>query len=708
MDLAPRPESALILGAVPIAFDPFARFIAQVISILLVARVLGLLARRFGQPMVVAEIVAGILLGPSLLGWLWPDLSSALFAPESMPLLQVVSQLGLVLFMFLIGLEFDRNLLRGRGRSSLVISQSTFFVPFGFGVLLAFYLPEETKADVSPAALALFLGATSSVTAFPVLARILSERRLLRSRVGAITIACAAIDDVLAWCLLGFALAWVRAKGLLDAAVTTVLTMAYVVVMLLLVRPILRRLAQRMPEGGPLSQDLVAVVMLLLFFSSWATELIGVHALFGAFLLGAILPRAGGFAHALVDKLEDLVVVVLLPLFFAYSGVRTEIGLLDTAEAWLTCGIVVVVATLSKFGSGTLAARLTGMRWRESAALGALMNTRGLMVLIVLNVGLDVGVISPTLFTMLVLMALFTTLFTTPVLDAVYPPEQHVEDLLAASRAGAEPRRPRAQEAFTMLLYLSDGRAAQGLLELAAALDGASTETRLHALHLLRPRGQQAGLEKRESDLDDPLERWLKRAEDRRLAIKPTSFVSADPAEDILRMTEVKGADLVLLERPWPKTVGPILDRTVERITHESRADTAVLFDGGLAHVRKASLLLSGTASDDAATSFAARLLDSGVELTVVHARGARTAHDTVRALQVEHGSDNLVATVIERATNLELLRACGSGCDLAIMGVAPNETLTRQQLKAYGDHAARGGSLVVVCAGQLDMAATA
>ena len=399
-------------------YDPLTRLFGQIIAIVLVSRLLGLVSRRIAQPMVIAEITAGILLGPSLLGWLLPEAAGVLFAPESLGALQLLSQVGLVLFMFLIGLELDPKLLAGRARTSVAISHTSIVVPFALGAGLAFWLyPRLSDPSVSFTAFTLFLGAAMSVTAFPVLARILSERRLLRTRVGAVTLACAAVDDVTAWCILAFVVAIARSTGLAAAGVTTVLSLVYIAAMFLLVRPLLSRLATRVSESEGLSNNAVAVVMLLLFASAWTTELIGIHALFGAFLLGAVLPKDGGFAHALAQKLEDLVLVVLLPLFFAYSGVRTQLGLLDTASDWWICGLIVLVASLGKFGGGAAAARLTGLSWRESGVLGILMNTRGLMELIVLNIGLDIGVISPTLFAMMVVMALVTTFLTSPVLE---------------------------------------------------------------------------------------------------------------------------------------------------------------------------------------------------------------------------------------------------------------------------------------------------
>jgi Kef-type K+ transport system membrane component KefB len=593
----------------PLLLDPVPRFIAQVIAIMVVARLLGLAVRKLGQPMVVAEIGAGILLGPSLLGWLLPEVSSTLFAPESLVMLQVVSNLGLVLFMFFIGLELDPGLLRGRRHASLVISQATFLVPFGLTVLLAIYLhPRLAAPGVPLAAFALFLGAAMSSTAFPVLARIVAERRLLRARVGTMAITCAAIDDVLAWCLLAFVVAWTRANGIAAAATTTLLSVGYIAIMVLVVRPLLERLARRVSTTDRLTHDRVAVVMLLVLASSWATELIGIHALFGAFLAGAILPRHGGLAHALADKLEDLVVVVLLPLFFAHNGMRTELGLLDSPASWAMFGLIVLVACVGKLGAGTLAARLTGLGWRESGALGVLMNTRGLMVLIVLNLGLDLGVIGPTLFTMMVLMALITTVLTTPALDVVYPPGQHVDDLLTASPPG-QPRP--ATPGFTVLLCVDDEHG-RGLVTLATALACTAPEARVHALHLRAP-----ALASGAATPTDTPERlsWLAPG------IKPISFVSTEPARDIRRVADVKAADLVLVGADRPCDGAP-LGPIAQRVMLESPRTIAVLLDAArLERVEHVLVVPSETDRDHALVALCRRLLDGGTALVIQRGR---------------------------------------------------------------------------------------
>src|SRR3989442_245130 len=411
----------------------------DILVILVVSRLLGVALRAIGQPQVMGEVIGGILLGPSLLGWAAPGVSAGLFPPAVLPHLRVLSEYGIVFFMFLVGLELDPALMRGRGRAAVVTSHSSILTPFLLGIGLAAWLyAEHAPHGVRFLPFALFMGASMSITAFPVLARILIERDLLKTKVGAVTIVCAAVDDLTAWCLLAFVVAGVGTADLAGAARTLVLVLAYVVAMLVLVRPLLRRLSAMVDRTGRLSQNLVAIVFLLVLASAFATDTIGIHAIFGGFMLGAIMPKDALFTRELVDKVEDFAVVFLLPIYFAYTGLRTQIGLLDAPRLWLQCGLVGGVATLGKFGGSAAAARLTGLPWREACPLGVLMNPRGLMGPIILNIGYDLAVLSPALFAMMVLMAVATTLATTPVLAAIYPPERFRPQL------AARPPTPRA------------------------------------------------------------------------------------------------------------------------------------------------------------------------------------------------------------------------------------------------------------------------
>jgi Kef-type K+ transport system membrane component KefB len=392
----------------------------QIIVILVAARLTGAFVRRLGQPQVVGEMIAGIALGPSVLGAQAPHLAALLFPAGSLGFLNTLSQIGLVVFMFLVGLELDPKIVRERGRSALVISHASIVAPFLLGATLAIVLyPTLAGSRVPFTGFALFMGAAMSVTAFPVLARILTERRLTRTPIGALAIACAAIDDVTAWCILAAVVVIVRATGSGVATgvplwVTLGGSAAYVAFMLTGGRRALRILETRYAARGRVTQDMIAVLMLATLASAWITERLGVHALFGAFLVGAVAPKSDGFVHAVLERFEDMMVVLLLPLFFAFTGLRTEITLIDGAGAWLVCAMVTAVAVIGKVGGSAIAARVTAMPWRDAAVIGLLLNTRGLMELVILNIGLDIGVISRELFAMMVLMALATTFMTTP------------------------------------------------------------------------------------------------------------------------------------------------------------------------------------------------------------------------------------------------------------------------------------------------------
>ena len=399
---------------------PLAILILQILSIIVAARIAGLLFTRIGQPTVIGEITAGIVLGPSLLGLYFPEYSLFLFPVESLGNLQFLSQVGLILFMFVVGMELDLKVLKTKAHEAVVISHASIVIPYTLGMGLAYFIYSEFAPPSVPyLSFGLFMGIAMSITAFPVLARIIQERGLSRTRLGAIAITSAAADDITAWCILAAVIAYVKAGSLMTALFTIGFSAIYVVVMVYLIGPFLKRLGSIYSNRETISKGIVALVFVILLASSYATELIGIHALFGAFLAGVIMPPNLNFRKILIDKIEDVSLVLLLPLFFVLTGLRTQIGLLNDEHLWMVCGLVISVAVVGKFAGSALAAKIIGQSWKDSLSIGALMNTRGLMELIVLNIGYDLGILSPTVFAMMVIMALVTTFMTGPSLSLI-------------------------------------------------------------------------------------------------------------------------------------------------------------------------------------------------------------------------------------------------------------------------------------------------
>jgi len=403
----------------------------QLVVILVTARLAGRVFRMMGQPQVIGEMAAGLALGPSLLGVVSPEGVAWLFPVDSLAPLSALSQLGVLLYMFAVGLRLDLTLLRDRARAAVFTSHASIAVPFALGAALSPWLHASLAPPGVPLLpFALFLGAAMSVTAFPVLARILTERNLLGTRVGSVAIASAAVDDVTAWCILAAVVAVARADAGPSTAgwqfaMTILSSGVYVTLMVTVGRRLLAGLERELARRGVrMNAQLVSAAIIVALASAWVTESLGIHALFGAFLAGTIMPRAGvngapGVAVQIADRVEDVVGAVLLPVFFALTGLRTSIGLLDNPGLLGVAVLILIVAVSGKLGGSAVAARLAGMTWRDALAVGALMNTRGLMELVILNVGLEIGVITPTLFAMMVLMALTTTMMTSPLLRAL-------------------------------------------------------------------------------------------------------------------------------------------------------------------------------------------------------------------------------------------------------------------------------------------------
>lgn len=399
---------------------PLAVLLAQIATIIFVARVFGWVCTKIGQPVVIGEMIAGIMLGPSFVGMHFPEFSAALFPKASLGNLQFVSQIGLILFMYIVGMEISLKTLKDKAYDAVIISHASIFIPFTLGVGLSYFLYAEfAPANVPFSVFALFSGVAMSITAFPVLARIVQERGLNKTKLGTISLTCAAADDVSAWCILAALIAFVKAGTFINGLFTIVMAIAYVFFMIRVVRPFLQRISEKHNTVETVTRPVIAIFFLTLILSAYVAEIIGIHALFGAFMAGAIMPDNENFRKIFIDKVQDVALVLLLPLFFVFTGLRTQIGLLNDPYLWQITALIIFVAVLGKFAGSALAAKCVGQSWKDSLSIGALMNTRGLMELVVLNIGYDLGVISAEIFAMMVIMAIVTTCMTGPALDII-------------------------------------------------------------------------------------------------------------------------------------------------------------------------------------------------------------------------------------------------------------------------------------------------
>jgi Kef-type K+ transport system membrane component KefB len=440
--------------------NPLAILLAQIITIIVVARLLGWISIKIRQPAVIGEIVAGIVLGPSFVGAYLPGFSSALFPVQSLGNLQFLSQVGLILFMFIVGMELDFKTLKTRANDAVVISHVSIIVPFTSGLGLAYFLYSSlAPAGIPFLSFGLFMGIAMSITAFPVLARIVYDRGIQKTPLGAIVITCAAVDDITAWCLLATVVAIVKAGSILSSFSTIFLAVMYIVLMFKVIRPFLYRVGELHTSRENLSKPVVAIFLLTLIISSYFTEIIGLHALFGAFVAGTIMPNNVRFRNLLTEKIEDVSLILLLPLFFVFTGLRTQIGLINDVNLLGITGLIILVAVAGKFIGSALAARIVGQNWKDSLSIGALMNTRGLMELVVLNIGYDLGILSPEIFSMMVLMALVTTFMTGPAL--------HLINKLSGKKVKAVPVEIRELSKFKILVAFANPERGRVLLRLA-------------------------------------------------------------------------------------------------------------------------------------------------------------------------------------------------------------------------------------------------
>lgn len=453
---------------------PLAILLIQIIAIIIIARIFGWIFRKIGQPSVIGEMIAGIVLGPSLFGLYFPEYALMLFPIESLGNLHFLSQIGLILFMFVIGMELDLKSLKNKANDAVVISHASIIFPFTLGIGLAYFIYDQfAPAGVDFTSFSLFLGISMSITAFPVLARIVQERGIHKTKLGTIVITCAAADDITAWCALAAVIAIVKAGSVNSAIYVIILAIIYVLLMIKIVRPFLSRISE-VKSQNVLSKSIVGIFFITLIISSFLSEIIGIHALFGAFMAGAIMPDNTRFRNAIIGKVEDFAVIILLPLFFVFTGLRTQLGLLDDPYQWKITAIIIGVAVVGKFLGSALAAKFVGQNWRDSLTIGALMNTRGLMELIVLNIGYDLGVLSAEIFTMMVIMALVTTFMTGPALNVI--------DFIFRKSTANRPQTD--QNSYKILFAFGNPLRGKSLLKLANSFvknqDDDSLTTALH------------------------------------------------------------------------------------------------------------------------------------------------------------------------------------------------------------------------------------
>ncbi|MFI5003417.1 MAG: cation:proton antiporter [Solirubrobacterales bacterium] len=560
-------------------------FFIAVVIVMLFARLCGSLMPKIRQPRVMGEVLAGILLGPTLFGALAPHLQATIFAPDIVPYIGVTANLGLIFYMFLIGLEVDLGQLRGRARVTLAVSNTALLVPLMLGMLVALPLYPLLAPDIRFAAFALFVGVSMSITAFPVLARIISERRMLKRPLGALALSAAAVDDVSAWFLIALATAVASAGSGVAVLETIGWAAVFCVGMAFLVRPLLARAAVAYDEAGHVPGTWITAIFAGVLLSAITTETIGIAVIFGAFVMGISMPRHAGLSEDVTRRVEDFVLTLLLPLFFAYTGLRTNVGLLGRGQLIaITVGLC-AIAIVGKYGGTLIAARVIRMPWRQSAVLGALMNTRGLTELIVLNLALSTGAISSALFTALVIMALVTTFMAGPLIRVLDPHnaygEEPEEELAASARAPAV--RPGAAPEHSILVAPQSAAALEQLLALAEPLARSEPRRELVLARLVRPpRGAtvRGGLQteaRRVSEASDQLQRKRVELLDAGLDARAVALTSADPGRDLTRLCRDEEVDLVLLDGRRPLLGDGVPREEVGTVLNEARCDVAVL-----------------------------------------------------------------------------------------------------------------------------------
>ncbi len=680
--------------------DVVVQVLIQVLLVIGLSRLVGLGFRRLKQPLVIGEIVAGIMLGPSLFGWLAPQFATALFPPETIPFLNVLSQIGLIFFMFLIGLELDPKYLKNDLNVAVLVSHVSIITPFSLGTLVALLLyPLVSYDGVSFTAFALFLGAAMSITAFPVLARIITENNLQNTRLGALALTCAAVDDVTAWCLLAVAIAVTRYNSMIHAVPTILEAILYIALMLTGGRLLLRQLATYYDRRQKLGQSVLAIIYISVVVSAVITELIGIHLIFGAFLLGVAMPKHPELTQELAQKTEDFVLTFLLPVFFAYSGLRTQIGLLNRPVLWGLCAIVVAVAIVGKYAGTYFAARVSGIDKREASALGWLMNTRGLTELIVLNIGLSLGVISPLLFTMLVIMALVTTFMTSPLLELTYPKQQIRQGAIEASRD--ETVR------YRVLVPISNPSTQRGLIQLALAI--AIADPQHASIGVVSPlslisleedyvyESLPTAADRRIVDRNQELERLIESLEppETRYWVRPIIQVSNDVARTTAEIALRDQVDLVLVGWHRPAFHSNRLGGRVGQILSNTPIDAAVYVDRQSTQLEQLLLPYVPNIHTDLALELALRLLINAESryLTILRVTSETQAtsefsvefHALMEQLP-NRVRDRIATPIVQSDSAIRAVVEASAKADLTIAGASREWGIERQTLGRYTD----------------------
>ena len=565
--------------------ETFGRLMLAIAAVILAARLMGLLLGRLGQPQVMGEVLAGILLGPTLLGAVAPEVKDYLFPPDIVPLLAAAAQIGLAFYLFLVGMELDPKLIRDRIGQAALISNTSVAFPLALGFLAAIPIYEILSPEVDYLPFALFIGVSMSVTAFPVLARILIEKRMLKRPVGALSMAGAAIDDVTAWGLLALATAVAGTGSGIDALVIIGWTGVFVAAMLTIGRRSLSRLGTAFDEVGRVPAIWLGAIFVGVLLSAFVAQQIGVAAIFGAFVMGLIMPRRAGLTEDVTRRIDDFVTFVLLPLFFVITGLRTEIGAVNSVELWLITLGLIVVAVVGKWIGAMAAARYGGFSWRDSAAVGALMNTRGLTELIVLNIGLELGLISPTLFTMLVVMAVVTTFMAGPALRLLDPHGRlsaPAEEELQAALSEVAPSDSLVETRHSLIVAPQDPRNMESLLSIAGPLAGSRPPRDLVLARLIVPQRSATVLGADDRELRTATEELQRRREtltDVGLSTRVVAFTTPDAGEDLVRLARDTRIDLVLVDGRRPLLGDGIPKGEVGRVLADAESDVGVLVE---------------------------------------------------------------------------------------------------------------------------------